>query len=140
MWTEWLLHPLTAWLCVALGILLCIVLFLNMARDLKRRAEASEQRQAELEQKLDEARAGLEELRSQVRQLAESAERVASLPVASSGLNLNKRGMALRMHRRGEPASRIAAALGLPEGEVEFLLKVQQLSAEGPGRASPAAP
>ncbi|MCL6544859.1 MAG: hypothetical protein K6T61_06505 [Bryobacteraceae bacterium] len=138
MLTEWLLHPLTAWLCAAIGILLCLVLFFSMARDLKRRAVATEQRQAELEKKLDEARAGLEELRTQVRQLAESAERVASLPVASSGLNLNKRGMALRMHRRGEPAGRIAAALGLPEGEVEFLLKVHRLSADGPRNASAA--
>lgn len=140
MLTEWLLHPLTAWFCAAIGILLCLALFFSMARDLKRRALAAEQRQDELAQRLDQTRAVLEELRSQVQQLADSAERVASLPVASSGLNLNKRGMALRMHRRGEPASRIAAALGLPEGEVEFLLKVQQLSAEGPGGASAVAP
>lgn len=136
MWTEWLAHPLASWLCAAVLVLLCLLLFFNTARTLSLRAAAAERRQAELSEKLNETCAVVEELRTQVRQLAESAERVASLPLASSGLNLNKRGMALRMHRRGEPPSRIAAALGLPEGEVEFLLKVQKLSADGPGKAS----
>lgn len=132
MWTEWLAQPLTAWLCAAVLVLLCLLLFFSMARSCGLRTAEAERRQAELAEKLNETRALVEQLGAQVRQLAESAERVASLPLASSGLNLNKRGMALRMHRRGEPASRIAAVLGLPEGEVEFLLKVQNLSADGP--------
>src|SRR5882724_5540798 len=44
---------------------------------------------------------------------------------ARPGLNLNKRSQALRMHRQGENAARIAATLELPRQEVDLLLKVQ---------------
>ena len=43
------------------------------------------------------------------------------------GLNLNKRSHALRMHRRGEGAEQIAAALELPRQEVDLLLKVHRI-------------
>ena len=43
------------------------------------------------------------------------------------GLNLNKRSQALRMHRRGEAADQIAAALELPRQEVELLIKVHRV-------------
>jgi hypothetical protein len=42
-------------------------------------------------------------------------------------LNLSKRSQALRMHRHGEPAEQIAAALELPKQEVDLLLKVHRL-------------
>jgi hypothetical protein len=44
-----------------------------------------------------------------------------------AGLNLNKRVHALRMLRRGEEVSHVAAALGVPRGEVELLIRVQSL-------------
>ena len=43
------------------------------------------------------------------------------------GLNLNKLSHALRMHRRGEGAEQIAAALELPRQEVDLLLKVHRI-------------
>ena len=43
------------------------------------------------------------------------------------GLNLCKRSQALRLHRQGEPAERIATTLELPRQEVELLLKVHQI-------------
>jgi hypothetical protein len=43
------------------------------------------------------------------------------------GLNLSKRSHALRMHRRGEGAEQIAAALELPRQEVDLLLKVHRI-------------
>ena len=43
------------------------------------------------------------------------------------GLNLNKRSQALRLHRRGEGASKIAAELQLPIQEVDLLLKVHRI-------------
>lgn len=43
------------------------------------------------------------------------------------GLNLSKRSHALRMHRRGEAAEQIAAALELPRQEVDLLLKVHRI-------------
>ena len=43
------------------------------------------------------------------------------------GLNLSKRSHALRMHRHGEGAEQIAAALELPRQEVDLLLKVHRI-------------
>jgi hypothetical protein len=44
-----------------------------------------------------------------------------------SGLNLCKRSQALRMHRKGEPPDRIAAALEVPLQEVDLLIKVHRI-------------
>jgi hypothetical protein len=53
---------------------------------------------------------------------------VASAPgLPKPGLNLNKRSHALRMHRHGEGAGQIAAALDLPRQEVDLLLKVHRI-------------
>lgn len=53
---------------------------------------------------------------------------VAPTPgIPRPGLNLSKRSHALRMHRRGEGAEQIAAALELPRQEVDLLLKVHRI-------------
>jgi hypothetical protein len=44
-----------------------------------------------------------------------------------AGLNLCKRSQALRMHRKGEPPDRIAAALEVPLQEVDLLIKVHRI-------------
>jgi hypothetical protein len=44
-----------------------------------------------------------------------------------TGLNLGKRSQVLRMHRRGDSAEQIAAALEIPLQEVELLLKVHRI-------------
>jgi hypothetical protein len=44
-----------------------------------------------------------------------------------AGLNLNKRVHAMRMLRRGEDISHIAAALGVPRKEVELLIRVHSI-------------
>jgi hypothetical protein len=47
--------------------------------------------------------------------------------VPGPSLNLSRRSQALRMHRRGDTAEQIAAALDLPRQEVELLLKVHRI-------------
>ena len=78
--------------------------------------------------------AGLQALRDTVEALAaqlhdlQKHPLVAPLPgMPKPGLNLNKRSHALRMHRRGEGAEQIAAALELPRQEVDLLLKVHRI-------------
>jgi hypothetical protein len=58
-------------------------------------------------------------------QLAQSPE-----PIPHSGMNLNKRTQAVRLLRRGEDVGHVAAALGVPRGEVELLVRVRQMSAK----------
>ena len=45
-----------------------------------------------------------------------------------SGFNLGKRTQALRLHRQGESAEKIATSLELPRQEVELLLKVHRIA------------
>ncbi len=72
-------------------------------------------------------RATLDALAAQIHDL-QSHPPVAVTPgLPKPGLNLNKRSQALRMHRRGETADQIAAALGLPRQEVELLIKVHRI-------------
>src|SRR5436305_9338192 len=53
---------------------------------------------------------------------------LAPVPAAPRpGMNLDKRSQALRLHRRGEAPSQIAAMLELPLQEVELLIKVHRI-------------
>lgn len=50
--------------------------------------------------------------------------------ILRSGMNMNKRMQAVRLLRRGEDPSHVAAALGVTRREVELLMRVQKLSAQ----------
>ena len=78
--------------------------------------------------------ADLESLRDSVNALAAQLHDLQKHPLVAPppglprpGLNLNKRSHALRMHRHGEGAEQIAAALDLPRQEVDLLLKVHRI-------------
>jgi hypothetical protein len=47
-------------------------------------------------------------------------------------LNLTRRARAMHMRRRGEEPHTIAAALGIPRGEVELLFKLDQIFQQTP--------
>ncbi len=49
---------------------------------------------------------------------------------ARPGMNLNRRGQALHLHRRGENAAEIARMLAMPASEVHLLLKMHHLRLE----------
>jgi DNA-binding NarL/FixJ family response regulator len=68
-------------------------------------------------------------------ELRETAQ-AASEPIPLSGMNLNKRTQAVRLLRRGEDVGHIAAALGVPRGEVELLVRVHKMSAQRVGQDS----
>ena len=78
--------------------------------------------------------AGSQALRDTVEALAAQIHDLQNHPpvapppgMPKPGLNLSKRSHALRMHRRGQPAEQIAAALELPRQEVDLLLKVHRI-------------
>jgi hypothetical protein len=73
-----------------------------------------------LQERLSSLAAGLQEIRQQ--------PPVTPVPTSpKAGLNLSRRSQALRMHRRGDPPDRIAAALEIPLQEVDLLLKVHRI-------------
>jgi chromosome segregation ATPase len=80
----------------------------------------------------EERAAWREEFAACGRRMEHLEEELKSLRQAQAprpGMNLTKRAVALRMHRRGERAEQIAAALGVARAEVELLLKVHRLAA-----------
>lgn len=109
---------------MAAGLLSCLMLFLSVKRE-------ADSRDALRQRALEEADARwkqrIEELESRCRELEKVTEVFVAPPPTPSGLNLNKRSQVLQMHRRGEPAERIAAALSVPRNEVDLLLKVHAI-------------
>src|SRR3954465_527831 len=76
----------------------------------------------------------IESLRQQLQALQKQAQDArqypplaAIPPTPRSGMNLDKRSQALRLHRRGEAPPQIAAMLELPLQEVELLIKVHRI-------------
>lgn len=107
-----LLLTLLPFALIALGLAAAAILFLSM----KRQVQAQDRRN----------RARLEQVLEQLKR----PEPAPEIGAVRSGMNLNKRVQALRLHRRGEDIGHIAAALGVPRREVELLIRVQQLSAK----------
>ena len=134
---RWILQsPLIFCALVALGLGSCLDLFLTLKRELR----SARRRQQALDAAMGQLSLEIAELRER---LLESEERAATLvaPVPSrSGVNLSTRSQALRMSRRGAPNQQIAAALGIPEKEVELLLKVQRMTLDVPALAETAPP
>jgi len=69
----------------------------------------------------------IEVLAGQMQELQQQPSVQAAPGLPKPGLNLSKRSQALRMHRRGEAAGRIASALEIPRQEVDLLLKVHRI-------------
>jgi hypothetical protein len=111
---------LLPYLLIAAGLFSTLALFVTLKREMGRHAQRQKTRIEEMIVRLNEAE------RSPQPEAQEPA--VAFVPVPlRAGLNLNKRVHAMRMLRRGEDVSHIAAALGVPRKEVELLIRVQSL-------------
>jgi hypothetical protein len=75
-----------------------------------------------------ELRTALEAMAAELHLIQHAPGSDAQIPGApKSGFNLSKRTQALRMHRRGEDAAKIASALELPRQEVDLLFKVHRI-------------
>jgi len=108
---------------VALGLSAALALFLSLKRELRSHAQRTRTR-------LDEVRLQLQNVQLQNSQRTVPDPPPAAPPVVlRSGMNLTKRTQALRLLRRGEDVSHVAAALGVPRREIELLVRVQKLSA-----------
>jgi hypothetical protein len=102
---------------IAIGLALCVYLFVSVKRDLRAGEARLGKKLAALEADWDE----------RWKELSQVSSLLVPPPPPRSGLNLNKRSQALERHRRGEPPPEIAAALAIPRNEVELLVKVQRI-------------
>ena len=110
---------LLPYLLIAAGLLATLALFMTLKREIFGHACRQKARLEEMAIRLDEADRPAEPA-------PEPAETFVPTPLRA-GLNLNKRVHAMRMLRRGEDVSYIAAALGVPRREVELLIRVQSI-------------
>jgi hypothetical protein len=85
------------------------------------------ERQSQSDTGLQTLRDSLDALAAQLHDLQNHPPMAPPPGLPKPGLNLSKRTHALRMHRRGEGAEQIAAALDLPRQEVDLLLKVHRI-------------
>lgn len=122
-----LIHPLAAYTLTGGGLLACGYLFLAAKSEALRAARRWQQQRDTLESEIRRLAETVESLSARVEEIASLAE-AGVPPPAAGGLNISTRTRALRMHRRGDPPERIAAALSLPQQEVELLLKVEALA------------
>lgn len=121
---EWVLHPAISYALLAAGMGLCLFLFVSLKRDLRAAESRCGKKLAALEAEWSEKERSLDE---RWKELAQAVGLLTPPPPTRSGLNLNKRSQALQMSRRGEKPRDIAAALSLPQNEVELIVKVQHI-------------
>lgn len=107
------------YLLIAAGLVSTLALFLALKREIGMQSVRQKIRIEEMLVRLNDAE------RPAQPAIQEAAPFVPA-PLRA-GLNLNKRVHAMRMLRRGEEVSHIAAALGVPRKEVELLIRVQTI-------------
>ena len=120
---DLLLHPAAPHAAIAVGLTFSLYLFLQLKRELAREASKWKTEKAALEEENRQIRKGLDSAMDEIKQ--PRAELAALQPKPS--MNLTRRAQVIRMHRRGERPEQIAAALGVPQNEVDLVLKVSQL-------------
>jgi hypothetical protein len=129
---DWFISPLAHYFFLALALIACLALFLDMKREIAVLRHSLIQCRDSAIASAAALSAELESLRGQVsagiapdRLGAASPE---AAPCAGQELNLTRRAQALRMQRRGEAPATITAALRLPRNEVDLLLKIERLA------------
>lgn len=130
---EFILRPLTFYALLAVGLGLCLYLFVTLKVEMRRlhRGRQDERRQVEdLEKALSEARLAVQALETDLRAVEGQTGMLVSPAPTRSGLNLSRRTQVLRMHRSGQDNAGIAAALALPRSEVDLLIKVHRIIVE----------
>jgi hypothetical protein len=124
---DWLLNPLTFYSGASVCLLTSLGVFVSIKLELSRvRSRAEDSEAADESDKV-----AIEGLQAEISKLRESVCQLEAVPCGSPrgvGINLTKRAQVLRMHRRGESVSSIAAALETPSNEIALLLKVHALT------------
>ena len=114
---------LSALLLAAAGMRLLLALRTRVAL-LERQAAGNEESAAEVPKLAGE----LQKMQASLRELeAVKAGFVNRIP-DGAGINMNRQGQVLRLHRRGESVAGIASALRLAAGEIALTLKVHALN------------
>jgi len=120
-----LLHPLAAYVALALGLGLSIGLFVQVKAEMRRQSKRWTEERTALQAANLALRGALDDLRREPPPAGTSP--MQSLPAIRPSLNMTRRSQVLRLHHRGEEPDQIAAALGVPVNEVDLMLKVNKM-------------
>ena len=135
MHLDWLVNPVTFYSGASVCLITSLALFVSIKIEMARARSA-----AGVSEVIDEADdLVIRGLKAEIERLRESVDRLEAAPPAQpagAGINLTKRAQVLRMHRRGEPVSSIAAALETPFNEIALLLKVHTMTSQEETKAS----
>jgi hypothetical protein len=110
-------QPLIQCILLALALIASLALFVTLKQEIQANTRRNRRR--------------MEEIAAVLRRPAQGeppGPAVIAAPVRS-GFNLNRRTQAIRLLRRGENASHVAAAVGVPQQEIELLIRVQKMAA-----------
>jgi len=121
---DFLLHPAAPHAAVAAGLSVTLYLFAQLKLEAGRQAAKWKAERAALEEENRRMRSGLDSALEEMKQPRADA---APVPMKPS-MNLTRRAQVIRMHRRGERPEQIAAALGVPQNEVDLVLKISRLA------------
>jgi hypothetical protein len=110
-----MIYSIIQYAILAAGLIGSLALFVSMKRELHRNVAMHRKEMDELTRKLNQAPVAVEP--------------AFIAPDVRSGLNVSKRVQAMRLLRRNEDVSHVAAAMGVTRREVELLIRVQKLSA-----------
>lgn len=109
---------------LAFGLIASLALFFALKREMRYQGTRHRCELEQLTSRLQEFEQNL----SNPAPTASAEPAVIGTPIRS-GFNLTHRANAMRLLRRGEDVSHIAAALGVPRKEVELLIRVQRFTA-----------
>jgi hypothetical protein len=115
---------------VVIALMLSVALFFSAKAEIAHLRKRGVSDRKAWQNAFEEQNRTVEALRAEIRAVESRHSTPDLTPAAPSGLNVSKRNQALRLHRAGHTAAQIAESLGMPEGEVALLLKVQAIVLE----------
>jgi hypothetical protein len=124
---EHYLIPLAPYALMVAGILVCLLVFLSLKREIQDIKAKARRGQEGWERASEELSRRLDEVTERLREAEERAGLLVAPAPPRSGLNLAKRTQAMRMYRQGKDPRAVAATLDLPRADVELLMKVQKI-------------
>jgi hypothetical protein len=119
---------LPAYLLLVLATGVFLYLYFLLRQEMRRSELKYSGRVAKLDKTIEELRQRALAVDTRVSRLELKPEPEPASATAQPGaLNLTRRSQAIQRSRRGESPGQIAAALNIPLGEVELLLKVHRM-------------
>lgn len=126
MQLNWFANPLTLLAVLAIMLICALVLFVSLKCEIAGARRLARETAASAEQ----LRASMAAELAAIRETPPVVQEVVVAAPVGDGLNMTRRAAALRMEKRGESVSTIAAALRVPQNEIELLLKLQKLATQ----------